>query len=104
MQLGIRLYPKDMPLGICTSSGTIGHSISHGRADAVVVTALSTALADAAATAIGNRVHHQRDLDSAIAFGQRIQGLQGIVVIIGEDMGAWGQVELVPLTPVRDKP
>ena len=41
-------------MGICTSSGTVGHSLSFGKADAVVVTAGSATLADAAATAICN--------------------------------------------------
>ena len=97
MRLGIRIHPADTPMGICTSSGTIGHSISHGHSDAVVVTALSCAAADAAATAIGNRVKNRHDINVAIDFGKQIQGIQGILVIIGAEMGAWGQLELVPL-------
>ena len=48
-----------MPMGICTSSGTVGHSLSFGKADAVCVKAKSVSLADAAATAIGNMVKSQ---------------------------------------------
>ncbi len=55
-KIGIKLSEKQMPCGICCSSGTIGHSLSLGQADAVVVTAPSTPLADAAATSIGNEV------------------------------------------------
>ena len=84
-------------MGICTSSGTIGHSVSHGHADAVVVTARSCALADAAATAIGNRVKDRQEINTAIGFGKQIEGIEGILVIIGPEMGAWGQLELVPL-------
>ncbi len=55
-RIGIQIEARDTPLGVCTSSGTVGHSLSFGRADAVVVLAPAAALADAAATAIGNRV------------------------------------------------
>ena len=57
-----------------------------------------TALADAAATAVGNRVKHRRDIQAAIEFARSISGIMGIVVIIGREMGAWGAVELLSLT------
>ena len=47
-KIGIRLTADVFPLGICTSSGTVGHSLSFGKADAVTVTARDAALADAA--------------------------------------------------------
>ena len=52
--VAIRIPPQRTPMGICTSSGTIGHSKSFGVSDAVTVLSKSTALADAAATAAGN--------------------------------------------------
>ncbi len=55
-KVGITLAPTQMPCGVCCSSGSVGHSLSLGQADAVVVTASSTALADAAATRLGNEV------------------------------------------------
>ena len=72
----------------------MGHSLSFGKADAVVVVAASATLADAAATAIGNRVSQPDDINSAIEFGQSIGGLKGIVIIIGSNIGAWGDVKL----------
>ena len=75
----------------------MGHSLSLGNADAVCVVAQSCALADAAATAIGNRIHSAREMKEAIAFGQGIEGVLGIVAVVGSEIGAWGQVELVPL-------
>ncbi len=53
LKLGIVIEPEDSPLGICTSSGTVGPSLSFGKADAVCVLSKSGALADAAATAVG---------------------------------------------------
>jgi hypothetical protein len=93
-KIGLEIEPKDTPLGICTSSGTVGHSLSFGKADAVVTVAPSAALADAAATAIGNRVNRPEELDAAIDFGKGITGLHGIIVIIGKSVGVWGAVKL----------
>ncbi len=98
MKLGIQVADTRAGIGICTSSGTVGHSFSKGLADAVCVISPSCSLADAAATAIGNRIHSPRDITSAIAFGRRIVGVEGIVVVVGAKIGAWGAVELVPLT------
>jgi hypothetical protein len=93
-KIGLEINPHDTPLGVCTSSGTVGHSLSFGKADAVVVVAASATLADAAATAIGNRVSRPDDINSAIEFGQSIGGLKGILIIAGKNIGAWGDVKL----------
>ena len=97
MKVGIRLACTGDGIGMCTSSGTVGHSLSMGSADAVCVIARGCALADAAATAIGNRIGSTRQIEPAIAFGRDIDGVQGIVVVLDREIGAWGQVELVPL-------
>jgi len=97
-KLGIEIEAEDTPLGICTSSGTVGHSLSYGKADAVVVISASTALADAAATSIGNRVNEAADIDKAIEFGRTIPGLKGLVVIKGDKTGAWGEIKLTMTT------
>jgi len=55
-KIALRLPVALMPVGVCTSSGTVGHSLSFGKADATVVVAKSTAIADAVATSIGNEV------------------------------------------------
>ncbi len=93
-KIGLEISPQDTPLGICTSSGMVGHSLNFGKADAVVAMAASAALADAAATAIGNLVKRPDDIDKAIEFGQGISGLKGIVIIIGASVGAWGDIKL----------
>lgn len=97
MRLGIRCQADPQPFAVCTSSGTVGHSLSLGKADAVCTLCASCALADAAATAIGNLVHGPADIQNAIAFGKSIEGLTGIVVIIGDKIGLWGDLEIVPL-------
>ena len=93
-KLGMEIDPKDTPLGICTSSGTVGHSLSYGKADAVVAVAASAALADAVATAIGNRVENTDDIAKAIEFGERISDLKGLVIIKDDAVGVWGDIKL----------
>ncbi|MEJ5329434.1 MAG: UPF0280 family protein [Desulfobaccales bacterium] len=96
-RVGLRIGAEDTPLGVCTSSGTVGHSLSLGRADAACVLAPTAALADALATALGNRVRRPQDIDPALAWLAGIPGAVGAVVVVGETLGAWGRVELVPL-------
>lgn len=91
------IQPEDTPLGVCTSSGTVGHSLSFGLADAVTVFSPSTALADAAATAIGNRVRSTEDIPKAIEFAQRIPGISGVAIVKDEVLGLWGKITLTPL-------
>ena len=95
--IALEIMPRETPLGICTSSGTVGHSLSLGNADAVIVASPSTALADAAATALGNMIKAADDIPQAIEIAQSIAGLQGLVVIIGDKMGVWGKVRIVPI-------
>jgi ApbE superfamily uncharacterized protein (UPF0280 family) len=89
----LRITPTEMPLGICTSSATVGPSLSFGRADAICVLSQSPSLADAAASWIGNQVKTPGDIKKALNLGSEIAGVKGIVIIMGETMGAWGQVQ-----------
>jgi len=96
-RIALEIMPRETPLGICTSSGTVGHSLSLGSADAVVVLSPSTALADAAATTLCNMVKAADDIPQAIERARSIEGLQGLVVIADDKMGVWGKVRIVPL-------
>ncbi|MGA8849614.1 MAG: UPF0280 family protein [Dehalococcoidia bacterium] len=96
-KIALDIMPRETPLGICTSSGTVGHSLSLGSADAVIVLSPSAALADAAATALGNMVQAADDIPKAIEKAQSIEGLRGVVIIVGDKMGVWGRVKIVPL-------
>jgi len=93
-KLALRLAASDMPLGVCTSSGTVGHSLSFGAADAICVKSGSAALADAVATAVGNRVRGKEDVRKAIEFGMSVEGVLGVLVVIGDVMAAMGSMEL----------
>ncbi|MFC2032917.1 UPF0280 family protein [Chloroflexota bacterium] len=93
-KIGLEIEGQDTPLGICTSSGTVGHSLSFGRADAVVALAQSAALADAAATAIGNLIQQPEDINKGIEFARGIKSLKGVVIIKDDNMGFWGDVTI----------
>jgi len=94
-QVGIKIKSEDTPIGICTSAGKVGHSLSFGNTDAVVVISEDTLLADATATSIGNKVKRAEDIKDALEFGKAIPGILGIVIIIDDELGAWGDIELV---------
>jgi ApbE superfamily uncharacterized protein (UPF0280 family) len=93
-KIAIEIESSDTPLGICTSSGTVGPSLSLGVADAVIVLSPSTALADAAATAIGNHIKSADDIAVEIERAEDICGITGLVIIKDDKIGLWGKVKL----------
>ncbi len=96
-RLGLKIKAANSPLGICTSSGTVGPSISLGKADAVVILAPEAALADTVATGAANLVQTEDDLMKAVHFAQNIVGVSGILAIKNDKMAAWGELEMVRL-------
>lgn len=96
-KLGVLFQPQPKGLGVCTSSGTLGPSLSFGKADAVMVTASDPAIADAAATAGANQVQNSSDLPKALDFLRAIQGIRGVLIIKDQKIAIWGEIELVPI-------
>jgi ApbE superfamily uncharacterized protein (UPF0280 family) len=92
-RLSLKIKPSDTPLGICTSSGRIGHSLSFGLADSVIILSKNACLADAVATAAGNLVKSRQDLKMALNFARAIRGVIGVVIIIKDNLISWGQTE-----------
>jgi ApbE superfamily uncharacterized protein (UPF0280 family) len=90
-KIGFSLNPGNKSYGVCTSSASVGHSISLGKSDAVTVFAKSAAVADAFATAIGNRVE---EVEDGIKFAKKFVGkeIDGVVIIKGEKIGKIGKV------------
>lgn len=92
--IDFRIRPEKTPLGIGTSSGKEGPSLSLGRADAVMVVSPSAALADAAATAAGNLVRSKKDIRKALDFLRGIPRVTGGAVLVDGEIGLWGDLEL----------
>ncbi len=99
--IGFRIEPRPGIFGICTSSGTVGHSLSFGKADAATAISADVALADAVATALGNSIKDENEeglRDTLAALG-RIEGVEGLLAVIGKSMAVWGDLpELVRTT------
>jgi len=96
--VGLRISGARQPVGVATSSGTIGPSVSLGRADTATVVAESGALADAVASAVGNRVRGLGDLEAALGVAKAVPGVLGAVVSIEGSVAAWGDIELVAVS------
>lgn len=90
--LAFEVEPRLEPFGICTSSGTVGPSFSYGRADAAVVVSPNTVLADAAATALGNRVRSVDDLGTCFDFMESMDEIEGALVVLGDRIALWGKL------------
>ena len=84
--------------GVCTSSGTMGHSYSLGKADAVTVVSESTPLADAWATAVANQVKGPEDIERVLEVVSANQEITSLVVIAGDKIGIRGSLEVKPLS------
>lgn len=94
-QIGLEIPGNETPLGVCTSSGTIGSSISLGKADAVVIKANTASLADAAATATANMIKTSQDLKPALEFANKITGITGVLAVKDNLLAAWGDIKIV---------
>ncbi len=94
-RLALKVRADQTPLGICTSSGTVGHSLSFGSADAVCIKSTSAALADAAATATGNVVKDRRDVRKGLSKAMSIEGVLGVLIVIGDILAVQGDMEIV---------
>ena len=94
--LGLRLEPRKDIFGVCTSSGTWGHSVSLGCSDAACVVAKDPVLADACATLLGNQVQSrdptEKEMDSYFKCLKGIKGVNGALIVVGEKIGMWGKL------------
>ena len=97
-KIGLEINGADTPIGICTSSGTVGHSLSYGKADAVIVLSKSAILADAAATAVGNSIKQSADIPSGLELAKSIEGVLGVIIVKGDNTGLWGKVKICPIS------
>ncbi len=93
--LGIKIPSSAESRGVCTSSGTVGHSLSFGKADAVCILGRSALFADGLATYLGNIVKKKDDIARAIEQGQTFSDITAILIILGDQLGAWGDLDIV---------
>jgi uncharacterized protein len=94
------LPPQDAVLGVCTSSATVGPSISFGVADAVTVISPNVAAADAWATAICNRITPE---DGSVLDTLTGGEVQGVLAIVGDAVIRWGSLPPIVRASVDER-
>lgn len=103
-RIALVLTPRELPAGVCTSSGTVGPSLSFGWAEAVTVVSDEASLSDAAATSISNEVRGEaeeavgRGLDRA----REIPGVRGCLILYGGKVGAVGKLPRLCMVEGRE--
>jgi ApbE superfamily uncharacterized protein (UPF0280 family) len=93
-KIGLKITPGVSPLGICTSAGTVGPSLSFGKADAVVVVAKDVLVADAFATAFGNKVKSPADVEKVTDEAKNHPEILSLLIICEDRAGVWGEFEI----------
>jgi ApbE superfamily uncharacterized protein (UPF0280 family) len=95
LNIGFLIKKEDCPLGIGTSSATIGHAISFGQADSVTIFAENATLADAAATRICNLVKGpdiEKSIKKALDVSEDIDGVFGAFISRENNVGHVGKI------------
>jgi ApbE superfamily uncharacterized protein (UPF0280 family) len=93
-KLTLLIEAGQTPCGICSSSGSFGHSLSLGKSDLVTVLSKTATTADAAATAIANTINSEKDIDEAITCFSRYSEIEGLIIIKNKRIGLWGKLQL----------
>ena len=96
VRLCVPVAASEFPCSFCASSATIGHSLSFGKADLVVVRSRDAALADAAATALANALTGAQAMDAVLAQAQKWEplGIDGVFTQCEGKIGVWGKMQL----------
>ena len=97
----MELQSKPRIQAVCTSSGTVGPSLSYGDCDAAVVLSDDVFLADAAATALGNRIASRDDLETAFSGFEHLPSIRGALAVYGDRIAFWGDIPLLKRIPIN---
>ena len=91
---GLHIESAFAPLGICTSSGTVGPSLSFGTADAVMIVCRDVKAADTYATAFANKIQTTGDIPECISQIRQRHDILAAIAIKDDKIGICGQFEL----------
>jgi len=93
-RIGLVIPAKTGKIGICTSAGTVGPSLSFGKSDAVVVICKDAVLADAFATSFGNKVKSPNDVEKAINQSEKFAEILSMLIVCEDKVGIRGDFEI----------
>jgi ApbE superfamily uncharacterized protein (UPF0280 family) len=93
-KIGLHIEAEESPLGICTSSGTVGPSLSFGKADAVMIVCKDVLLADAYATAFANRIQTTDDINPVLELISSKKDILSALLVKDDKMGIIGKFEM----------
>ena len=106
-EIAFKIKPQKRPLGICTSSGKIGHSISFGLSDSVTVISNSPSIADGLATRIANDVSGETSEDkvaNALETSEKFRELfKGALIICDDNIATIGKLPKIVETKEFNK-
>jgi len=93
-RIALKVPISSKPYGICTSSGTLGHSFSFGKADAVVIISHDSILSDAWATRIANMIKKESDIKRGINLLKKQSKILGGLIIKGRKLAIAGKIPI----------
>jgi uncharacterized protein len=93
-KIGLVIPADTGQIGFCTSSGTVGPSLSFGNADAVAVVSRDVLLADAFATALCNQVKIPEDIEKVLKISKNYPEILSVVIICKDKIGVQGKFEI----------
>ncbi|MDW8056541.1 MAG: UPF0280 family protein [Elusimicrobiota bacterium] len=102
-KVSIKINLLNQPLGICTSSGTVGHSLSFGKADACVIISNSASFSDALATATCNLVKTENDVKTAVEFAKNFDETLFVCIIKNRLISFWSKTEQIEFHSSHNK-
>ena len=104
--IAFKIKPRKKPLGICTSSGKIGHSISFGKSDGVTVISRYPSVADGLATRIANEINGATSEDkvpNGLECGENYREFfDGVLIISQNNVGTIGKLPKIVETKEFD--
>lgn len=104
--IAFKIRPRKRPLGICTSSARIGHSVSFGEADCVTVISSSASLADGLSTRIANEVKglnsEDRVVNAADTAEMYREFFEGVLIVSGDSVATVGRLPRIVETSKFD--
>ncbi len=93
-KIALQIKPDETPLSLCCSSGTVGHSLSFGMADACMIGCRSGAEADAFATAFCNQVKNAGMVHEITEKALCQPQIMSVVIIAGDKLALGGKLEV----------